>query len=151
MRLPSGFARTCRAAELAATTTQRIHVNAPERINLPDIQSRLDQREIGIDAVGVSDVGYPAGAFLDELQRLSIANPRFRLVATMTRVASAARQWNGETRPIGEEPMASLVGGLVASVCDAAGPPGMVSAARQALNRAGIDDDDIRSEDFHGY
>lgn len=90
-------------------------------------------------------------AFLDELQRLSAANARVRLVATMTQMASSAQQWHGETRPIGEELLASLVGGLVAPICYVAGPPAMVSAARQALNRAGIDDDDIRSEDFHGY
>lgn len=34
-------------------------MNAPERIDLPDIQSRLDGRGIGIDAVGVKGVRYP--------------------------------------------------------------------------------------------
>lgn len=34
-------------------------MNAPERINLPDIQSQPDERNISIDAVGVSDVRYP--------------------------------------------------------------------------------------------
>lgn len=34
-------------------------MNAPERISLPDIQSRPDGRDIAIDAVGVSGVRYP--------------------------------------------------------------------------------------------
>ena len=34
-------------------------MNAPERIDLPDIQSQLDSRGIGIDAVGVKGVRYP--------------------------------------------------------------------------------------------
>lgn len=34
-------------------------MNAPERIGLPDIQSQVDGRNLGIDAVGVKDVRYP--------------------------------------------------------------------------------------------
>ncbi len=31
------------------------------------------------------------------------------------------------------------------------GPPGMVASMRAELNRIGVDDDDIRSEEFFGY
>jgi ferredoxin-NADP reductase len=31
------------------------------------------------------------------------------------------------------------------------GPPRMVEAIRQTLNRMGISDDDLRSEEFYGY
>ena len=34
-------------------------MNAPERIDLPDIQSQLDTRDIGIDAVGIKGARYP--------------------------------------------------------------------------------------------
>ncbi|MEO8849023.1 MAG: GTP cyclohydrolase FolE2 [Casimicrobiaceae bacterium] len=34
-------------------------MNAPERIELPDMQSRIDMRAIAIDAVGVSGLRYP--------------------------------------------------------------------------------------------
>jgi len=34
-------------------------MNAPERIDLPDIQSQLDGRDISIDAVGIKDMRYP--------------------------------------------------------------------------------------------
>jgi ferredoxin-NADP reductase len=32
-----------------------------------------------------------------------------------------------------------------------AGPPTMVKGIRQVLNETGIDDDDIRTEEFAGY
>jgi len=32
-----------------------------------------------------------------------------------------------------------------------AGPPAMVTGIRGMLNNAGIDDDDVRSEEFSGY
>jgi ferredoxin-NADP reductase len=32
-----------------------------------------------------------------------------------------------------------------------AGPPAMVAGLRTMLNKAGIDDDDIRTEEFTGY
>src|SRR6185295_4278438 len=34
-------------------------MNAPERIDLPDIQSQLDSRDIGIEAVGIKGLRYP--------------------------------------------------------------------------------------------
>ena len=43
------------------------------------------------------------------------------------------------------------VGDLSAPIFYVAGPPGMVEAMRQTLSGAGIDDDDIRSEEFYGY
>ena len=49
-------------------------MNAPERINLPDIQSQLDERDIGIDAVGVSDVRYPINLQTGSRRVPTIAN-----------------------------------------------------------------------------
>ena len=34
-------------------------MNAPERIDLPDIQSRIDSRDLAIDSVGVKGLRYP--------------------------------------------------------------------------------------------
>jgi GTP cyclohydrolase FolE2 len=34
-------------------------MNAPERIDLPDVQSQADRRNIAIDAVGIKGVRYP--------------------------------------------------------------------------------------------
>lgn len=49
-------------------------MNAPERINLPDIQSQLDHRDIGIDAVGISDVRYPVELMVGGRRMPTIAN-----------------------------------------------------------------------------
>jgi Na+-transporting NADH:ubiquinone oxidoreductase subunit NqrF len=32
-----------------------------------------------------------------------------------------------------------------------AGPPAMVAAIKEMLNQAGVDEDDVNSEDFVGY
>jgi ferredoxin-NADP reductase len=40
---------------------------------------------------------------------------------------------------------------LQGSICYVAGPPTMVAAARQSLSAAGVDEDDIRTEEFAGY
>ncbi len=90
-------------------------------------------------------------AFLAELQQVEGKNPNFRLVATMTQMHASHLPWAGQTGLITAELVHSAVGDLSAPIFYIAGPPGMVEAMRQTLNRAGIDDDDIRSEEFYGY
>ena len=90
-------------------------------------------------------------AFLAELQQLEQLNKGFRLVATMTEMAKSGRQWDGETRLIDADLVKRVGGQLPAPVYYLAGPPAMVEALRKTLNGAGIDDDDVRSEEFYGY
>ena len=90
-------------------------------------------------------------AFLSELQQLEGKNPNFRLVATMTEMQASHLPWAGQTGQVTAELVGSAVGDLSAPIFYIAGPPGMVEAMRQTLNGAGIDDDDIRSEEFYGY
>ena len=90
-------------------------------------------------------------AFLAELQQLEQQNKNFRLVATMTEMDKSSRPWKGQTRMIDEDLVKKINGDLSAPIYYLAGPPGMVEALRQTLNHAGIDDDDIRSEEFYGY
>lgn len=90
-------------------------------------------------------------AFLAELQQLAAQNDSFRLVATMTQMSASSRSWAGQTGPITEKLVKSVAGDLAAPIFYVVGPPGMVEAMRQTVNRAGIDDDDIRSEEFYGY
>src|SRR2546427_655318 len=47
-------------------------------------------------------------AFLEELKRLEQANPRYRLIATMTEAAKSSRRWNGETAMRSEEHTSEL-------------------------------------------
>lgn len=90
-------------------------------------------------------------AFLAELQQLAAQSESFHLSATMTQASSSSRRWEGATGLITGEFVKSVVGDLAAPIFYVVGPPGMVEAMRQTLSRAGIDDDDIRSEEFYGY
>ena len=90
-------------------------------------------------------------AFLAELQQLEGKNPNFRLVATMTAMPASHLPWAGQEGLVTAELVRHAVGDLSTPVFYVAGPPGMVEAMRQTLSGAGIDDDDIRSEEFYGY
>ena len=90
-------------------------------------------------------------AFLAELQSFDERNKSFRLVATMTLMSTSIQPWDGQTGLIDEALLKGVAVGLSAPIYYVAGPPGLVEAMRQTLNGAGVDDDDIRSEEFYGY
>jgi ferredoxin-NADP reductase len=90
-------------------------------------------------------------AFLGELQRLEGENRNFRLVATMTRMQESTLPWMGETGVIDEALVKRICGELPNPIYYVAGPPAMVAGLRDTLERAGVDGDDIRSEEFYGY
>jgi ferredoxin-NADP reductase len=90
-------------------------------------------------------------AFLTELQRLEGENRNFRLVATMTRMRESRLPWMGETGAIDEALLKRAAAELPDPIYYVAGPPAMVAAVRETLERAGVDADDVRSEEFYGY
>jgi ferredoxin-NADP reductase len=90
-------------------------------------------------------------AFIDELWKLERANPRFRFVPTLTRVANNSCEWRGKTGHISREMLSAHVGNLRGPIFYIAGPPTMVAAARRTLIEAAVDEDDIRTEEFAGY
>lgn len=90
-------------------------------------------------------------AFLAELQTLERQNERFLLVPTMTQMSKSSLPWSGETGSLGKELIKRICSELEAPIYYLAGPPAMVEAMRENLNLAGVDDDDIRSEEFYGY
>lgn len=96
--------------------------------------------------------------FLDELAGLMRENPCFTFVPTMTQVNGSQQPWHGETGHITYALIQRYLKRAQASgkapsdpVYYVAGPPAMVVALRATLNEAGIDDDDIRTEQFTGY
>jgi ferredoxin-NADP reductase len=89
-------------------------------------------------------------AFIDALWKLERANPRFRFVPTLTRAANN-NGWKGQTGRISSEMLFTHVGALRGSIYYIAGPPTMVAAARRTLSEVGVDEDDIRTEEFAGY
>lgn len=90
-------------------------------------------------------------AFLTELQALARRHPPLRLLATMTDMAHSTQAWDGATGHIDGAFVQRAVAGLPAPVFYVAGPPAMVEAMREALQDAGLDEDDVRSEEFFGY
>jgi len=89
-------------------------------------------------------------AFIDALWKLERANPRFRFVPTLTRVANS-NGWKGKTGRISSEMLLTQVGVLRGPIYYIAGPPTMVTTARRTLSEVGVDEDDIRTEEFAGY
>ena len=90
-------------------------------------------------------------AYLDELEGLGDAGGGVRFVATMTGAGTSARPWTGRRGRIDAELVRAHTGAAHRPVFLVAGPPAMVAGVRKTLNDAGVDDDDIRSEDFFGY
>ena len=90
-------------------------------------------------------------AFLEELQKVASITPWFHFVPTMTKMAESKESWYGETGVINREMMDRHLSNLHGSVYYIAGPPAMVTAMHGMLLAAGVDEDDVRSEEFAGY
>jgi ferredoxin-NADP reductase len=90
-------------------------------------------------------------AFLNTLQTLETSNPNFRLICTMTEMSKSKKEWKGGTVLIDKEMLSRHLGVLQGPIYYIAGPPAMVAAMRQTLVSAGVDEDDIRAEEFAGY
>jgi ferredoxin-NADP reductase len=69
----------------------------------------------------------------------------------MTRMSDSSEPWAGATGAIDAKLLGEVSAELAAPIYYLAGPPAMVAAMRQTLNDAGVDDDDLRSEEFYGY
>ena len=90
-------------------------------------------------------------AFLDELVALPARLPGFRLVATMTGMEHSSRPWDGPRAKVDAALLREAIARRTGAVAYVAGPPSMVAAMREALVAAGVDEDDVRSEEFFGY
>jgi ferredoxin-NADP reductase len=90
-------------------------------------------------------------AFLTELTALQQSHPGFRLVGTMVEMERSSREWDGERGYIDEAMLRRHLPSLDGPIYYIAGPPRMVGAVRQTLVKAGVNEDDIRAEDFAGY
>lgn len=89
--------------------------------------------------------------FLEILEKLEKTNLNFRLVATMTEMSRSTRAWRGNTGFISGAMLATQLGSLQGPIYYVAGPPPMVAAMREMLVGAGVDEDDMRTEEFAGY
>ncbi len=90
-------------------------------------------------------------AFMDILQELTTIRPGIRFIPTMTSLVKSKWQWTGETGHINRDMLQKHLPNIEGPIYYIAGPPGMVAALREMLPAAGVDEDDIRSEEFGGY
>jgi ferredoxin-NADP reductase len=87
-------------------------------------------------------------AFYDELRELEAANPNVEIVYTMTQDSG----WEGETRRIDAGMLRDHLGEELDSYTYLiAGPPAMVDGVAEALQGAGIPEDQLRPARFSGY
>jgi ferredoxin-NADP reductase len=89
-------------------------------------------------------------AFLDELGKLANGDPNFTFVPTMSGL-DATDAWEGERGHIDTATLERHLAGVTHPIYYLTGPPGMVHGLRTMLVEAGVDEDDIRTEEFTGY
>jgi ferredoxin-NADP reductase len=89
--------------------------------------------------------------FLEELRSLHQKNSRFVLIPTMSQIERSQQPWAGETGQISAKMLSRHVESIHGRIFYIAGPPGMVAALRNMLSAAGVDEDDVRTEEFVGY
>ncbi len=90
-------------------------------------------------------------AFLDELAAAQESNPNFTLIATMTEAESSQTKWSGETGYITEAMLKKHLPDLKRPIYYLTGPPEMVAAMQKLLKNAGVEEANIRAEEFSGY
>ena len=90
-------------------------------------------------------------AYLTELVALDKANANFKLVLTMTSIEDGAETWNGETSFIDADMLARHLPDVVAPIYYCVGPPAMVSATAEMLEKAGVNSAEVIIEKFTGY
>lgn len=90
-------------------------------------------------------------AFLDDLMRAEKENPSFKLIATMTEMDKSKREWKGKRGFVDKAMLAEAIPDLNEPIYYIAGPAGMLNAMRKMLLEAGVNEDDIRAEEFAGY
>lgn len=90
-------------------------------------------------------------AFLNTLQGLEKDGLNFRFVPTMTAMGESYESWSGETGSIGPEMLSKHLPSLQGPIYYLAGSPRFVADMFRMLKIAGVDEGDVRCEEFIGY
>ncbi len=88
-------------------------------------------------------------AFLDELQRWEKTNPAFTFIPTVTSPNGSV--WPFEHGRIDAQMLTRYIAEVHKPVYYVCGPPEMVTAMQKLLYSLGVNEDNIRSEEFGGY
>ena len=113
---------------------QAVHDKVPHRIFVFDSNRRPED-----------------AAFLGELMEPRKQNPDYTFVGTMTEMGKSGQEWQGETGFITKAMLLRYIADLTLPIYYIAGPPAMVTAVRKTLSESGVNDDNIRTEEFSGY
>jgi ferredoxin-NADP reductase len=119
-------------------------------------------RSILVEAIRCGTLPYPVALFhanrrpadapfTSEMETLSQLDERFRFVPTMTALASDDTDWQGQRGRINGRMLTDFIADFDRPVYYIAGPAGMVQGLRAILDSLGVDEDDIRTEEFTGY
>lgn len=95
-----------------------------------------------------SNRDHESTAFLDELRELEKKMPDFRLILTMTEDPG----WEGETRKIDAQFLKDYLDDDVNQYTFlVAGPPEMTAGVQNALQAAGVNEENVSAERYSGY
>jgi ferredoxin-NADP reductase len=89
--------------------------------------------------------------FLTEMQALARQDAHFTFIPTMSEMEKSQLAWGGERGFIDQQMLSKYLSGVTSATYYLTGPPGMVRGLRTILAAAGVDDDDVRTEEFTGY
>ncbi len=119
-------------------------------------------RSILVQAVRDGGLPYPVvvfyanrrpedAAFLDEIADLAQQDPHLTFVPAMSDMSNSEREWQGELGRIDGSMLDRHLAEVAGPIYYLTGPPGMVHGLRTMLVESGVDEDDIRTEEFTGY
>ena len=87
--------------------------------------------------------------FMKDFESLAKENPHFTYVPVASDHAEVA--WSGEHGRINEEMIKKYVKNIAEPIFYLSGPEGMVKTIRQLIIDMGVNEDNIRTEEFTGY
>jgi ferredoxin-NADP reductase len=88
-------------------------------------------------------------AFIEEFQNMAARNPNLTVVPTVTGHKTLA--WPYEKGHISREMLTRYLLGLNGPIYYIAGPSGMVTAMTELLKSSGVNEDDMKTEEFGDY
>lgn len=89
--------------------------------------------------------------YLEELQSLAKRNSNFKLIATMTEMEKSTLVWKEETGFIDQAMLRKYIDNLQTPIYYIAGLTGMVNAMKRLLKEIGVNEENIRAEDFSSF
>lgn len=88
-------------------------------------------------------------AFLSDFEKYEKDNPHFNFVPVMTK--TSPDEWDGESGHIDEQMLKRNVSDISKPIYYLSGPERMVKGMLEMLVKAGVNEDNIRTEEFSGY